>query len=79
MALQELKNDAVQATVQSMLAFFDREDVNVPGNMVESIVSGKSMLRALLNGQLVLAQRAQEPPSPPATEDDGGDDEKKAA
>lgn len=58
--LQPLNPEQVQPTVQNLLAFLDREDVNIPGNMVESIVSGKSLLRALLGGQLVLAQNVQE-------------------
>lgn len=62
--LQSLNPEQVQPTVQNLLAFLDREDVNIPGNMVESIVSGKSLLRALLNGQLVLAQDMQPESTP---------------
>jgi len=56
MALQAINQEAVTPTAQALLAFLDREDIQVPGNMLESIVSGKSLLRALVNGQLVLAQ-----------------------
>lgn len=56
----------VQTTAQQMLAFLDREDVAVPGNMLEGIVSGKSLLRALLAGQLVIAQNVEEPKKPDA-------------
>jgi len=69
MSLKPLNPESYQAVAQAMLAYFDREDVNIPGNMVESIVSGKSLMRALLGGQLVLAQnqpasQAEVPPAP---------------
>lgn len=68
MALQAIQQEQVQQTAQAMLAFFDREDVSIPGSMLESIVSGKSLLRALVQGQLVIAQEAQPQPKaePPA-------------
>lgn len=59
MALQEINKDAVQPTVQTLLAFLDREDISIPGNMLESIVSAKSLMRAIMNDQLVIAQRMQ--------------------
>lgn len=67
MALQALQQEAVQPTLESLLAFLDRDDLSVPGSQVEAIVSGKSLLRALLAGQLVLAQNTQEAPAPEAT------------
>lgn len=59
--LKPVDQQNVQATAQSMMAFLDREDVSVPGNMLEAIVSGKSLLRALVSGQLVVAQNIEEP------------------
>lgn len=75
MALQALPTEQVAPTVQALLAFLDRGDVNIPGNLLESIVSGKSLLRALASGQLVLAQNIQPQPAkgaeapPPAAAD----------
>lgn len=60
MALQALNQEAVQPTVQALLLFLDSENIQIPGNLLESIVSGKSLLRALATGQLVLAQESEE-------------------
>jgi hypothetical protein len=60
MALQELNGEAIIPTAQALLSYLDREDIHVPGNLVEAIVSGKSLLRALAQGQLVLAQHVNE-------------------
>lgn len=69
MSLQPLPAENVQPTAQNLLAFLDREDVNVPGNMLEAIVSGKSLLRALLNGQLVICRNAPDAEgAPPGAE-----------
>lgn len=62
--LQAFQEEQVQQTAQSLLAFFDREDVSVPGNLVEQIVSGKSLLRAIVAGQLKVAQEVRQPPPP---------------
>ena len=59
--LKAIDQTNVQTTAQSLMAFLDREDVSVPGNMLEAIVSGKSLLRALVAGQLVIAQNVEEP------------------
>lgn len=65
--------EQIQQTVQVLLAFLDSDGANVPGSMVEGVVSGKSLLRGLLNGQLVVAQpdapKAAEPILPVETED----------
>ena len=68
MDLQELSQEAVQPTVTALLAFLDSKDITVPGNMVESIVSGKSLLRALASGQLVLASKSEAMPQPEVEE-----------
>ncbi len=56
-----LPPDQVAPTFQNALAFLDREETVVPGNMVEGIMSLKSMCRALLSGQLILCQAPQSP------------------
>lgn len=66
MALRALESEQIVPTVQVLLAFLEREDVVVPANMLEGIVSGKSILRALANGQIVLAQDMEEPQAPAA-------------
>lgn len=68
--LKAIQEEHVQKTAQSLLAFFDREDVSVPGNLVEQIVSGKSLLRAIVAGQLKVAQEVNEsaPPVQPPEE-----------
>lgn len=58
--LQEIQKDAVLPTVEALLAFLERQDLMVPGDMLEKIVSGKSLLRALLQGQVVIATRPRE-------------------
>lgn len=73
MALQQLNPEQVQPTAQALLAFLDREDVTIPGNLLESIVSGKSLLRALVSGQLVLAQNVPGGEAPPAKAPEGED------
>lgn len=64
MALQELNQEAVQPTIQALLEFLDRDDVMIPVHMAEQMTSGKSLLRALVSGQIVLAQKQQEQPAP---------------
>jgi hypothetical protein len=61
MALQEVNSDAVKTTVRTMLQFLERDDVMAPTSLSEQISSGKTLLRALLTGQLVLAQPEQQP------------------
>lgn len=68
MALKALESEQIVPTVQVLLSLLEREDVNVPANMLEGVVGGKSILRALINGQLVLAQ--EEVARPAAVQDD---------
>lgn len=72
MALKALQQEAVQPTLESLLAFLDRDELSVPGSQVEAIVSGKSLLRALIAGQLVLAQQEQlqQPQAAPVAEEE---------
>lgn len=64
MALQALEMEQVAPIAQALLQFLDREDVTVPGNMVEQFMSGKSLVRAIAGGQLVVAQEVNEAPEP---------------
>lgn len=56
MSLKQLPKEQVTPVCQTTLALLEREDTNVPGTMIESIVSMKSILRAIIQGQLCLAQ-----------------------
>lgn len=80
--MRTVPTEQVQQTVQVLLAFLDSENVKVPGNMLEGIVSGKSLLRGLLNGQLVVAQvdlPKQAPAATPAPEETPAEAEEEAA
>jgi len=56
MSLQPVNQEQVQQTAQVLLAFLSDESVSVPGNMLEGIVSGKSILRGIIQGQLLVCQ-----------------------
>lgn len=58
--------EQIQQTVQVLLSFLDSDGATVPGSMVEGVVSGKSLLRGLLNGQLIVAQPDVPTEAPPA-------------
>lgn len=76
--IQPMNPDQYQPVAQAMLAYFDREDVMIPGHMAEQIVSGKSLLRALLGGQLVLGQQAPAPAPAEKPDTENKTDEKAA-
>lgn len=63
--MQPIPTEQIQSTVQVLLAFLDSDGANVPGNMLEGVVSGKSLLRGILTGNLVVCQ------VPPANGPDG--------
>lgn len=56
--MQQLPQEQVQKTAQVMLAFLDSPGANVPGNLLEGVVSGKSLLRGLLAGSLAIVSTA---------------------
>lgn len=67
-----IPQEQVQQTAQILLAFLDSDGASVPGSMLEGVLSGKSMLRGILGGQLGVVQldMKAEPPAddpPPAT------------
>ena len=70
--MKALPTDQVQATAQAILTFLDSENAHIPGNMIEAMVSGKSLMRALLSGALVLCQpdHPVAPEMPSETEDE---------
>ena len=60
-----LNPEQVQNTAQHLLALLDRDDVSIPGSLAEGVVSGKSLLRGILAGGLVVCQ-VDSPDAPPA-------------
>ena len=52
--MQQIPTEQIQQSVQVLLSFLDSDGASVPGNMLEGIVSGKSILRGLLSGNLGL-------------------------
>jgi len=54
--MQPLPPEQIQATAQVLLAFLDSDGATVPGNLLEGVVSGKSILRGILQGTLVVCQ-----------------------
>ena len=64
MSLQPINTEQVQQTAQTLLAFLSDENVSVPAPMLEGIVSGKSLLRGIMAGQLVICANQEAPPAP---------------
>ena len=77
--LHPVNMEQVQPTLVSLLKFLDTETIAVPGNMVEAVVGGKSLLRALISEQLVLAQVAQEAAASMPEPEDPEEESEKAA
>ncbi len=70
MALKPIPyQDQVQRTCQVGLTVLSDEKCNVPGNMVEGILSFKTLLSGILNGSIILCQaEAPEPEVVPDTD-----------
>ena len=65
MPLVPLDVEQIQRTAQVMLAYLGDPENKTPNNMLEGIVSGKSLLRGITAGTLVLCQVSDEPPPAP--------------
>ena len=70
-----LPKEQVNQTCQTLLAFLSDDSVSVPAPMIEGIVSGKSLLRGILSGQLAICQVGA-PVQPGQDDGDEGDGEK---
>lgn len=68
MALQPINIEQIQRTAQVLLSVLDSDAVSVPGNLVEGVTSGKSLLRGILQGNVVVCEQANEPPPIPEPE-----------
>lgn len=51
-----------KAAAAALVEFLSSDDVKVPGHALESVMSGKSMLRAIASESLVLCQAEADPP-----------------
>lgn len=72
----------VQGPVQVLLTVLSDENTSTPNNLIEGVVSGKSLLRAILQGNLVVCQPGASAEVPEGVEvveevpeDDGADGE----
>lgn len=62
--MKALPAEQIQTTVQVLITYLDDKNNSTPNDMLEHIVSGKNLLRLILNGQLVVCQ----PGAPAAAE-----------
>ncbi len=69
-----INQEGVQQAAQVMLAYTSDPRNTTPNNMLEGMVSAKSLLRALMDGSLVVCEPGQkaapEVPTLPVQEDD---------
>lgn len=63
MPFKPVNEEQVQQTAQIILTYLDDPGNKTPNNMLEGIVSGKSLLRGIIAGALVVCHKE------PATED----------
>lgn len=73
MSEKEVKYTPVQlnnakASAAALVEFLGTADVKVPGPILEAVMSGKSLLRAVASESLILCQGQEV--EPPALEDD---------
>lgn len=65
MSLTPLPPENTQGTIQVLLAYLEDSRNVTPNDMLEGIVSAKSLCRALLKGDLVICGQVVAPPDPP--------------
>ena len=58
---QKIDPAQIDPTVQVMLDYLSDPQNLTPNNMVEAMASGKSVLRGILSGQLVVCKVVEEP------------------
>lgn len=66
MSLTPINVEQVQQSAQVALAFLSDGSVSVPANMLEGIVSSKSLLRGIISGQLIVCHQAVDQVQPAA-------------
>lgn len=62
MSLKPINQEQVQGASQVILAYLDDGANTTPNNLLEGIVSGKSLLRGIISGNLVVCQKEAAPP-----------------
>ena len=60
--------EQIQGPVQVLLTVLSDENTSTPNNLIEGVVSGKSLLRAILSGNLVVCQSGAPAKAPPVEE-----------
>ena len=68
--------NGITETVQVMLSYLDDPANSTPNNMLEGMVSGKSLLRAISGGELFICAKVN-PPAEKKDKDTDKDAEKK--
>jgi len=71
-------DQALQA-VQVLLTVLSDEGSSTPNHLLEAVVSGKSILRGLIQGQLMLCAPGQPPVEQPVVEEVKAEDEDEKA
>ena len=61
MQLVPIHSEHIQRTAQILLGILDSEAVSIPGNLSEGLSSGKSLLRGILQGNVVVCERKSPP------------------
>jgi len=59
--LQPINQEQVQQTAQVLLSYLDDPNNSTPNSQLEGIVSGKSLLRGILAGNLMICQNIEVP------------------
>ena len=57
--MKPLPTEQVHTACQVMLTVLSDEGISTPNNMLEGVVSGKSLLRGILTGQLAVCSSNQ--------------------
>jgi len=51
---QPVSQEQVQQAAQILLAVLSAESVSIPANLIDGVVSGKTLIRGLISGELVV-------------------------
>lgn len=62
------QQDAVERASQALLALLSSDKTQIPGNLVEAVISGKSLLRAIAEGSVVVCELVAQEETAPSEE-----------
>lgn len=68
--LMPVNQETITRTAQILLTYLDDENNSTPNNILEGIVSGKSLLRGIIQGGLIVCQQVQGEAVKPSPEKD---------